>query len=152
MCYIPAQKAGAVRFFGELNTNVGLMKMFPGMDAELLCYALREKDALILECFGVGGLPGYEGNAIVQAVEDSTAIGKYVVMTTQVQNEGSDLSVYQVGHSLKENPNILEAYDMTSEAAFAKMMWILGQTGAPEEVNRLFYTPVAHDMLHRVGL
>ena len=71
-------------------------------------------------------------------------------MTTQVQNEGSDLSVYQVGHSLKGNPNILEAYDMTSEAAFAKMMWILGQTREPEAVSRLFYTPVAHDMLHRV--
>ena len=28
-------------------------------------------------------------------------------------------------------------------------MWILGQTKDPEEVNRLFYTPVAHDMLHR---
>ena len=150
MCYIPARKDGSVRFCGELNANVGLMKMFPGMDAELLRFALREKDALILECFGVGGLPGYEENAIVKAVEEFTAIGKYVVMTTQVQNEGSDLSVYQVGHSLKKNPNILEAYDMTSEAAFAKMMWILGQTSEPEEVNRLFYTPVAHDMLHRV--
>ena len=126
------------------------MKMFPGMDAELLRFVLREKDALILECFGVGGLPGYEDSAIVRAVEEFTGKGKYVVMTTQVQNEGSDLSVYQVGHSLKGNPNILEAYDMTSEAAFAKMMWILGQTREPEAVNRLFYTPVAHDMLHRV--
>ncbi len=150
MCYIPARKDGSVRFSGELNASVGLMKMFPGMDAELLRFVLREKDALILECFGVGGLPGYEDSAIVRAVEEFTGKGKYVVMTTQVQNEGSDLSVYQVGHSLKGNPNILEAYDMTSEAAFAKMMWILGQTREPEAVNRLFYTPVAHDMLHRV--
>ena len=44
---------------------------------------------------------------------------------------------------------MLEAYDMTTEAAFAKMMWILGQTRESQAVNRLFYTPVAHDMLHR---
>ena len=150
LCYIQARKTGAVRFFGGLNANVGLMKFFPGMDAELLRFALREKDALILECFGVGGLPDYGDGAIVRAVEEFTAKGRYVVMTTQVQNEGSDLSVYQVGHSLKGNPNILEAYDMTSEAAFAKMMWILGQTREPEAVSRLFYAPVAHDMLHRV--
>ena len=31
----------------------------------------------------------------------------------------------------------------------AKIMWILGRTKEAEEVNRLFYTPVAHDMLHR---
>ena len=38
---------------------------------------------------------------------------------------------------------------MTTEAALAKIMWILGQTRDAEEVKRLFYTPVAHDMLHR---
>ena len=54
-----------------------------------------------------------------------------------------------MGTRLKGNPHILEAYDMTTEAVLAKIMWILGRTKDPEEVNRLFYTPVAHDMLHR---
>ena len=70
-------------------------------------------------------------------------------MTTQVQNEGSDLSVYSVGHRLKESRGVLEAYDMTSEAALAKIMWILAQTKDPAEVERLFYTPVSNDMLYR---
>ena len=38
---------------------------------------------------------------------------------------------------------------MTTESALAKIMWILGKTRDPAEVNRLFYTPVAHDLLHR---
>ena len=29
-------------------------------------------------------------------------------------------------------------------------MWILGQTRDPEQINRLFYTPVANDILHYV--
>ena len=80
-------------------------------------------------------------------MEKHTAAGKFVVVTTQVQNEGSDLSVYSVGHGLKQNPLVLEGYDMTTEALYAKLMWILGQTKEPEAVSRLFYAPVAHDIL-----
>ena len=37
---------------------------------------------------------------------------------------------------------------MTTEAALAKLMWILGQTSRPDEIRRLFCTPVAYDMLY----
>ena len=45
-------------------------------------------------------------------------------------------------------PGVLEAYDMTTEAVVTKLMWILGQTQARDEIRRLFYTPVAHDILY----
>ena len=38
---------------------------------------------------------------------------------------------------------------MTSEAAYAKLMWILAITHDTNEVAHLFYTPVAHDILHK---
>ena len=110
---------------------------------------LERKDALILECFGVGGLPSYDDDELFRVLHGATQKGKFLVMTTQVQNEGSDFSVYSVGTRLKGDPHILEAYDMTTEAALAKIMWILGRTKEPAEVERLFYTPVAHDLLHR---
>ena len=43
---------------------------------------------------------------------------------------------------------LLEAYDMTTEAAVAKLMWIMGQTRDFTEAERLFYTPVARDILY----
>ena len=73
--------------------------------------------------------------------------GKIVVVTTQVQNEGSDLSVYNVGHRLKSDLGVLESYDMTTEAVVAKLMWALGQSRDSELVSRLFYTPIAADIL-----
>ena len=148
LCYIPGERGAETHFFDRLSTDVGLIKLAPGMDAELMRFALERKSALIVECFGVGGLPSYGDNAFFDLVEEYTAKGRFVIMTTQVQNEGSDLSVYSVGHRLKENPRVLEAYDMTTEAAYTKMMWILGQTRVPEAVHSLFYTPVAHDILH----
>ncbi len=134
-------------FADRLDERVALVKMAPGMDPELLDYLLERNDALIIECFGVGGLPAYGDDRILHIVEKHTAAGKYVVVTTQVQNEGSDLSVYSVGHGLRQNPLVLEGYDMTTEALYAKMMWILGRTKEPAAVSSLFYAPVAHDIL-----
>ena len=149
MCYISPDSGERPVFCSRLNENIGLIKMVPGTDFELLEFMLQRKDALIIECFGVGGLPSYNDDKLFEVVHEYTSQGKFIIMTTQVQNEGSDLSVYSVGHRLKSNPCILEAYDMTTEAAYAKMMWILGQTAEPEEVSRLFYSPVAHDILYR---
>ena len=145
--YIPPLSLNRPLFYDRLDEKVALVKMAPGMDPEVLDYLLSRNDALIMECFGVGGLPAYEDKRLLRIVEQHTAAGKFVVVTTQVQNEGSDLSVYSVGHGLKQNRCVLEGYDMTTEALYAKMMWILGRTKEPAEVARLFYTPVAHDIL-----
>ena len=37
---------------------------------------------------------------------------------------------------------------MTTEAALAKLMWILGQTHDTAEIRRLFCKPVSHDLLY----
>ena len=149
MSYIEPDYLPAPRFFETLDEKVGLVKMIPGTDPELLDFLLQRKDALVVECFGVGGLPSYDDDRLFETVRRHTDAGRFLVMTTQVQNEGSDLSVYEVGHRLKSNRRVLEAYDMTSEAALAKIMWIRGQTRDADEVARLFYTPVAHDILYR---
>ena len=150
MRYIAPEVLPEPLFSDTLDERVALVKMAPGADPAVLDFLLARNDALIIECFGVGGLPAYEDGRILRLVEKYTAAGKFLVVTTQVQNEGSDLSVYSVGHGLKENPHVLEGYDMTTEALYAKMMWILGRTKEPDEVARLFYTPVAHDILHGI--
>ena len=149
MRYIAPERRQRPLFAHSLCEKVALVKMVPGAEPELLDFLLERNDALIIECFGVGGLPSYDDSRLFDLVQRHTAAGKFIVMTTQVQNEGSDLSVYSVGHRLKSNPYVLEGFDMTTEAVYAKMMWILAQTHDVDAVNRLFYTPVAHDILRR---
>ena len=149
MRYIAPERRQQPLFAHSLCEKVALVKMVPGAEPALLDFLLERNDALIIECFGVGGLPSYEDSRLFDLVQRHTAAGKFIVMTTQVQNEGSDLSVYSVGHRLKSNPYVLEGFDMTTEAVYAKMMWILAQTHDVDAVNRLFYTPVAHDILRR---
>jgi L-asparaginase len=145
LTYIRPESLPRPLFSDELDTRVGLLKLTPGADRELLDFLLERSDALIIESFGVGGLP--DAGGFYESILRGTRQGKTVVLTTQVQNEGSDLTIYHVGHRLKNTPGILEAYDMTTEAVFSKLMWILGQTRDPAQIQRIFYTPVARDIL-----
>ena len=105
-------------------------------------------DAVIIESFGVGGLPSYDdGGDYYRAVAHWINLGKTVIMTTQVTNEGSNMSVYEVGKKIKREFGLLEAYDMTLEATVTKLMWILGQTKDHDKVREMFYETINHDIL-----
>lgn len=135
-------------FFDKINPNVALMKLIPGVKADFLEYLLQKNDAVIIESFGVGGIPSLDGNDFYTVIKNGIENGKTVVVTTQVANEGSDLSVYDVGNRFKANLNILEPFDMTTETVVAKLMWILGQTSDPEQIKKMFYTTIGCDTLY----
>ncbi len=148
LSFIRPEHRGVPVFYDKMNPRVALMKMIPGADSQLLAYLLDHNDAVIIESFGVGGMPSYQGTEFYDIMKQAISEGKTIVMTTQVENEGSDLSVYSVGSRLKSQLGVLEAYDMTTEAVVGKLMWILGQTSDPDQIRRLFYRPVSGDILY----
>ena len=91
----------------------------------------------------MGGIPDLYLEELDQLIRQ----GKTVIMATQVPQEGSDLSVYQVGKHVKERYRLLETYDMTLEATVTKLMWAMGQSQDPQEIRRLFCATVNYDML-----
>ena len=143
--YISEEIEGEPVFYDYLNPNVGVLKFVPGLRNEILQSLIEQYDGLVIESFGVGGLPEYSD--YYEQIKQASERGKLIVMTTQVANEGSDLSVYRVGAQVKNNLKVLEAHDMTTESAFAKLMWILGITTDFESAQKLFYTTVNHDVL-----
>lgn len=145
--YVPEPYSGETVFYDNLNANVGLLKLTPGMRNDVMRYAIDRYDGLVVESFGVGGLPEYSD--FYQQIKRAVERRKLIVMTTQVPNEGSDLSVYRVGSILKNSLRVLEAHDMTSEAVLAKLMWVLGETDDFDRTEALFYRPVHHDTLYR---
>lgn len=145
--YIQPPVGATPRFYHSLNQRVSLVKLIPGLSPAYLEFALRESDAVLVESFGVGGVPAGDQGNFYDLIRWAEEAGKTVVVSTQVQNEGSDLAVYNVGHRLKTDLGVLESYDMTTEAAVAKLMWALAQTKDRREVAKLFYTPVAQDIL-----
>lgn len=134
-------------FYDKLEPRVLLLTLIPGMGAEALRQLKDSYEAVILQSFGVGGVPGGGGGPLAQAMGEWLDSGKTIVMMTQVPYEGSDMSVYQVGQQVKEKYQLMEAYNMTMEAAATKLMWVLGQTSDPAEIRRLFYRPVQNDVI-----
>lgn len=141
--FIPCAQGGTPVFTHQLNSNVALLKLIPGLPAGIFPAAGALCDGLIIESYGVGGIP----DEYLPHLDALAQAGKAIVMATQVPQEGSDLSVYQVGQRVKERYRLLESYDMTLEATVTKLMWVLGQTSDPEKIRKLFYTPVNFDLL-----
>ena len=121
-----------VRFYDALNPRVAVLKITPGMDA-LVVDALRPAcDALVVEAFGLGGIPEYDG--ITDTLLAWVDAGKTLVMTTQCPYEGADLSVYEVGRVFCDRPGVLMGGAATTEALLAKTMWALAQAADPDGV------------------
>ena len=133
--------------YSRLEERVLLLTLIPGMEAQVLRQLRDSYQAVILQSFGVGGLPGGGNGPLAQAMGEWMAADRTIVMMTQVPYEGSDMSVYQVGQQVKAKYPLIEAYNMTMEAAVTKLMWVLGQAGRPEEIRSLFYRPVQHDLI-----
>ena len=145
--YIRESYGDTVRFYDAIDSSVVVIKLIPGMRADIFDYVTEHCHAVIIESFGVGGLPYYENDEFVEKLEMMISRGIRIVITTQVPHEGSDMSVYQVGLRIKQKYEIPEAYDMTTEAVVAKVMWALPKTGSAAEFKDLFLTPVGNDMI-----
>ena len=146
--YIHEEKpTGAPVFYRTLDPKVAVVKLVPGTDAGMIDYLRDRNSALVIESFGMGGLPATGGDAFLSAVSRWQHENKPVVITTQVPYEGCDMSLYEVGQRVKAQYGVMEGLNMTLEAVVTKLMWILGQTKDMVTIRQLFYAPVAHDLL-----
>ncbi len=131
--------------YDSLDEHVIVLKLTPEFQPTIFELLKRDYDAIILETFGIGGIPDVLRDAIFGWVDS----GRTLVVTTQVPEEGLDLGVYEVGRAFAENPGILKGDDMTTEALVAKTMWVLGQSRDPQTVRELFYREINHDRMPR---
>lgn len=136
-------------FYNKLNEKVFLLKLTPGISPVLLPEIFKKYDAIIIESFGVGGIPESLEEVLFAELKKYKPEEKVLVMTTQVTYEGSHMETYEVGRTLRDNFSILEARDMTLEAVATKMMWLLADEDLDwEGICDKFYGPVAVDTLY----
>ena len=145
--YIKEKIEGEPIFFDVIDPSVIVVKLIPGMSADIFDFIADRYHAVIIESFGVGGLPYYDNDEFVEKIEKLIDKGVRIIMTTQVPHEGSDMGVYQVGLRIKQKYEIPEAYDMTTETVVAKVMWALPQCKSAAEFAKLFYTPIGNDII-----
>jgi L-asparaginase len=145
--YITHETKDAPTFYTKLNERVGLFTLTPGQRGDILDAYFRYNDAVVLSGYGTGGIPEDEYYGFREVLARWEKQGKTLVVTTQVQEEGSDMSVYRVGKGLKDRFELLESYSMTYESIITKLMWILAITNEPNEVKKMFYKPINYDLI-----
>ena len=144
--YIDSRLSGRVRFYDRLDEKVFVLRLIPGLRADILRYLGEYFHAVVIEGFGIGGIPNTEEMRFLPLIRELLDKGVTVVATTQVPLEGSDLDVYEVGRLFKRDERLLEAYNMTLEAIVTKLMWILGQTREHAQIRELFYRQINYDL------
>ena len=90
------QSTKLLQFYHEMDDRIFLLKLIPSIDPLVLENLADSYDGLILESFGVGGLPDYGNHDFAAMIEKWTSAGKLVTMSTQVTHEGSDMGIYKV--------------------------------------------------------
>ena len=129
----------------KINTNVSLVKLFPGFDPNFL-FAMADSGCkgIVIEAYGLGGMTNIRRN-LAATVGELIKQGIPVVAGSQCLYERSDLTRYEVGRrALLEGA--ISARDMTSESAITKLMWALGQKMDIHEIAEFFDTDVVGEV------
>lgn len=139
------EKKGIFKPQTTYSDKVALLKLYPGISPELLdMYYEKGYRAVYIEGFGLGGMP-FLKNDFIGKVGEVIEKGMLVLAGSQCRYEGSNLSVYETGRRALEK-GVIQAYDMTTEAAMTKLMWVLGQTGDPREMKEYFSMSIAGEV------
>ena len=130
-----------VRFYENLSDNVFLLKLIPGISPVLLPAIFEHYDAIIVESFGVGGIPASIKEPFYELCQKYPE--KLIIMCTQVSHEGSDMTVYEVGHEMK-NPvqhSRVIRYDLRRQSqlkpcGFSATVRMIMRAGKKHSINR----------------
>jgi len=139
----PAQ--GPTIFHKKLNPNIAILKVFPGMTPAYVhgILGIPGLKAVVLETFGSGNAP--TSDWFIKALRDAIQQGMIIVNVTQCQSGAVFQGKYKTSADL-QSIGVLSGQDITSEAALAKLMFLLGKHEDTSRVAREFIIPLREEM------
>nr|ODN74914.1 asparaginase [Cryptococcus depauperatus CBS 7841] len=122
--------------------------IYPGFSGQLLSAqiaAVPSCRAVILSAYGGGHLPLDLGNGVLDALKQMVHKEVLVVVISQCAIPNV-YPLYAQGRTLLE-AGVLPGYDLTHEAAFAKLLWLVSRTDLTfKDRQQLFEQPIVGEM------
>ncbi len=124
-----------LRMHPKMDTNVAVLRVFPGMTQAYVESILSIKGlrAVVLETYGSGNAPGLPWflDLLCGAVDR----GLVLLNVSQCHTGMVDMATYEAGRRLMQ-VGVQSGYDSTTEAALAKLMFLLGRYDNAGEVKK----------------
>ena len=127
----------------EFDTNVAVLKLFPGIQPNVVRALLRTRGlkGVVLETFGAGNAPS--DRWLYKELKAAVDKGIIVVNKTQCNTGSVEMGLYAVSLNLMK-AGVLSGYDITTEALLTKMMLLLGEQ--PERAKELLGKDLCGEM------
>lgn len=136
---------GDLQVHSKLNTKVGILRLFPGIDLEPYIRMFLESkiELVVLQTYGSGNGPTNKSflNAVGTLVQNDIV----VYNVTQCRQGHVEMDKYEAGSELAAM-GVISGEDITLEAAITKAMFVLGQTKNIAERKRLMKTALRGEM------
>jgi L-asparaginase len=115
---------------------LGVIKVFPGIQFELFESIMIERlRGVVLESFGAGNIPSAT-TALLPILKKAHENGTIVVVRSQCPEGKVNLGTYAASSALKEI-GAVDGGDMTTEAALAKLYYLLSKGFEPAKIKEL---------------